>query len=120
MQHIHLPEGDGSSSCPTEELDSDRDGLISLEEGVPAYGAPAVSLEPFPAPTGDLFEYSHTIRVPAGFPLDRAAIVVHGMDVTGKYEETLPVACGAIDENALAVGSSASGSGGSGSSYGSP
>jgi hypothetical protein len=122
MQHIHLPEGNARGSCPTPDLDSDHDGLISLEEGVPAYGAPAVSLEPFPAPTDVSFEYSQTLRVPAGFALDRAVVVVHGMDVSGKYDETIPVACGAVDPSASAVGSSTStaGSGGSGSSYGSP
>jgi hypothetical protein len=112
-----------SSATPSgRELDRDHDGLISLEEGVPAYGAPAVSLEPFPAPTGDTFEYSHTLHVPAGLALDRAVVVVHGMDVAGKYDETIPVACGAVDLSAPAVGSSTSGagSGGSGSSYGSP
>ena len=100
MQHIHVPEGNARGSCPTPELDSDHDGLISLEEGVPAYGAPAVSLEPFPAPTDVSFEYSHTLRVPAGFALDRAVVVVHGMDVAGKYDKTIPVACGAIDPDA--------------------
>ena len=100
MQHIHVPEGNSRGSCPTPELDSDHDGLISLEEGVPAYGAPAVSLEPFPAPTDVSFEYSHSLHVPAGFALDRAVVVVHGMDVAGKYDETIPVACGAVDPNA--------------------
>jgi EF hand len=122
MQHIHVPAGNARGSCPTRNLDRDHDGLISLEEGVPAYGAPAVALEPFPAPTGDTFEYSHTLHVPAGLALDRAVVVVHGMDVAGKYDETIPVACGAVDPSAPAVGSStsAAGSGGSGSSYGSP
>jgi hypothetical protein len=124
MQHIHVPEGNASGSCPTRELDRDHDGLISLEEGAPAYGAPAVSLEPFPAPTDLTFEYSRSLPVPAGLALDRAVVVVHGMDVAGKYDETIPVACGAIDASAPAVGSSTSGSGsagsGSGSGYGMP
>jgi hypothetical protein len=119
MQHIHVPEGNASGSCPTPELDRDHDGLISLEEGVPAYGAPAVSLEPFPAPTGINFEYSHTLRVPAGLPLDRAVVVVHGMDVGGKYDETIPVACGAFDASAPAVGAAGSGTEASGA-YGQP
>jgi hypothetical protein len=122
MQHLHVPKGNAGGSCPTRELDSDHDGLISLKEGIPAYGAPAVSLEPFPAPTDLSFEYSRTLRVPAGLELDRAAVVVHGMEVAGKYDKTIPVACGAIDPSTLAVGSSTSGSGagGSGSGYGTP
>jgi len=119
MQHIHVPEGNASGSCPTGELDRDRDGLISLEEGVPAYGAPAVSLEPFPAPSDTNFEYTRTLSVPAELPLDRAVVVVHGMNVAGKYDETIPVACGAMDAGAPAIRSSTSGSGsgGSGSIY---
>jgi hypothetical protein len=122
MQHLHMPEGNARGSCPTRELDRDHDGLISLEEGAPAYGAPAVSLEPFPAPTDLAFEYSRSLRVPAGLPLDRAVVVVHGMDVAGAYDKTIPVACGAVDASAPAVGSSTTGagSGGSGSGYGSP
>ena len=89
-----------AAAARRRDLDRDHDGLISLEEGVPAYGAPAVALEPFPAPTGVSFEYSHTLRVPAGLALDRAVVVVHGMDVAGKYDETIPVACGAVDPSA--------------------
>ena len=122
MQHIHVPAGNARGSCPTHELDRDHDGLISLEEGVPAYGSPAVSLEPFPAPTDHTFDYSSVLRVPAGLALDRAVVVVHGMDVGGEYDETIPVACGAIDASAPGLGSSmsGSGSGGSTSSYGAP
>jgi len=122
MQHLHVPAGNAGGSCPTRQLDSDHDGLISLEEGAPAYGAPAVSLEPFPAPTDLSFEYSRTLHVPAGLALDRSVVVVHGMEVAGKYDKTIPVACGAIDAGALAVGSSTSGAGagGSGSGYGTP
>lgn len=122
MQHIHLPAGNARGGCPTRELDRDHDGLISLEEGVPAYGAPAVSLEPFPEPSDLSFEYSRILRVPPGLALDRAAVVVHGMDIAGRYDEAIPVACGAVDTGTPVVGSSTSGSGagGSDSSYGAP
>jgi hypothetical protein len=122
LQHIHVPEGNARGTCPTRELDRDHNGLISLEEGAPAYGAPAVSLEPFPTPTDLTFEYSRSLRVPAELPLDRAVVVVHGMDVGGRYDETIPVACGAVDPGAPAFGQSTSGSGsaGSGSGYGTP
>src|SRR3954470_989687 len=96
MQHIHLTKGQGRGRCPTPDLDRNGDGLVSLNEGLPAYGPPAVSLEPFPAPTGPRFEYSQTLRVPPGLALDRGVIVVHGMDVHGHYDDTLPIACGAI------------------------
>jgi EF hand domain-containing protein len=122
MQHIHVPEGEGRGSCPTPDMDRNGDGLVSLEEGLPAYGAPVVSLEPFPAPKQLTFEYSRTLNAPPDLPLDRGVVVVHGMNVNGKYDETIPVACGAIDPDAPAVGMSGSGSvsGGSTSGYGSP
>jgi len=96
MQHIHLPKGNGRGSCPTPDLDRNGDGLVSLAEGLPAYGAPAVSLTPFPMPTGLRYEYSRTMRVRPGLPLDRGVVVVHGMNVKGHYDDTIPVACGAI------------------------
>ena len=52
MQHIHLPAGNAEGKCPTRSLDADGDGFVSLKESVGAYGAPAVSLEPFPMPEG--------------------------------------------------------------------
>jgi len=120
MQHIHLPKGSGRGSCPTPSLDRNHDGLVSLEEGLPAYGAPAVSLQPFPAPTSVRFEYSHVLRVPPGLPLDRGVIVVHGMDVNGRYDDTIPVACGAIDPTLPAAHAAQAGTSASGAGYSSP
>jgi hypothetical protein len=114
MQHLHLPEGEGAGSCPTRELDKDGDGLVSLEEGVPAYGAPAVSLEPFPVPKGILFQYMARLPVDPELPLDRAVVVVHGMDVGGTYDATIPVACGAVDPTVPRARQSDAGAGGSG------
>jgi len=119
MQHIHLPKGNGRGSCPTPNLDRNHDGLISLAEGLPAYGAPAVSLEPFPAPTGLRFEYSEILRVRPGLPLDRGVVVVHGMDVNGKYDDTIPVACGAINPTLPAVRWAQGGASAPGAAYGS-
>jgi hypothetical protein len=113
MQHLHLPEGEGAGSCPTAELDKDGDGIVSLEEGVPAYGAPAVSLEPFPVPTDITFQYMASLEVDPDLPLDRATVVVHGMDVDGTYDATVPVACGAVDPTLPRVGP-AGGSGATG------
>jgi hypothetical protein len=96
MQHIHLTKGQRRGRCPTPDLDRDADGLVSLKEGLPAYGPPAVSLDPFPAPTSLRFEYSRTLRVPPGLALDRGVIVVHGMEVHGHYDDMIPIACGAI------------------------
>jgi hypothetical protein len=118
MQHIHLPKGNGRGRCPTPDLDRNGDGLVSLAEGLPAYGAPAVSLEPFPMPTGLRYEYSRTLRVRPGLPLDRGVIVVHGMEVNGHYDATIPVACGAISPALPVARSVQSGAAPSTSAYG--
>jgi EF hand len=117
MQHIHLRKDGRPASCPTPALDKNHDGLISLEEGVPAYGAPAVSLEPFPEPQETSFRYVQRLHIDPHLPLDRATIVVHGEDVGGTYDETIPVACGAIDPS-LPRAAPAGGSGGSHYDYG--
>jgi hypothetical protein len=114
MQHIHLPEGEGAGSCPTPELDKDGDGVVSLEEGVPAYGAPAVSLEPFPTSTVPIFQYAEKLLVDAGLPLDRGVVVVHGMDIDGTYDATVPIACGAIDPTLPRAGPVGAGAGATG------
>ena len=114
MQHIHLPEGEGAGSCPTPDLDKDGDGVVSLEEGVPAYGAPAVSLEPFPTATVPIFQYARTLPVDAGLPLDRGVVVLHGMDIDGTYDETVPIACGAIDPTLPRAGPVGTGEGATG------
>jgi hypothetical protein len=117
MQHLHLPEGEGAGSCPTPELDKDGDGLVSLEEGVPAYGAPAVSLEPFPVPNDVSFQYTARLTVDPDVPLDRAVVVVHGMDVGGTYDATLPVACGAVDPTLPRIAPSDGGGSADGEGY---
>jgi hypothetical protein len=114
MQHIHLPEGGAAGSCPTLEQDEDGDGIVSLEEGAPAYGTPAVSLEPFPQPRATVFQYAQRLRVDEALPLDRGVIVVHGMDVGGAYDPTVPVACGAIDPTLPRAGHAGGGSAGVG------
>lgn len=96
LQHVHLPDGGKDGRCPTPALDRDGDGRISLEEGLPAYGGPAVNLEPFPEPEAPEFTYEQALRVPRDLPLDRGVVVIHGQDVDGSYDETLPIACGAI------------------------
>jgi hypothetical protein len=97
LQHIHLRDGEEAASCPTRDQDKNGDGIVSLEEGAPAYGAPEVSLEPFPRPDVELFEYTAQLSVDPKLPLDRAVVVLHGMEVGGTYDATVPIACGAID-----------------------
>jgi hypothetical protein len=118
-QYIDLPKGNGGGTCPGPDRDRNHDGLVSHAEGLLAYGAPTVALSPFPAPTGLRFEYSQVLRVRLGLPLDRAVIVVQGMDVHGRYDPTMPAACGAIDPKLPEVRAGATGAGAPGAAYGS-
>jgi hypothetical protein len=118
-QYIGLPTGKGGGTCRTSGLDRNHDGLVSLAEGVPAFGRPAVALTPFPAPKDVRFEYSQILRVRPGLPLDRGVIVVDGMDVHGRYDPTMPAACGAIDPAFPEVRSAQGGAAAPGAAYGS-
>ena len=100
MQHIHVPEGDVEGKCPTPAADADGDGFVSLEESVGSYGAPVVSLEPFPMPEGPDWQYEQVLTMPKGVELDRGVVVLHGLSVHGKYDELMPIACGVIDDDA--------------------
>jgi hypothetical protein len=119
-QYIDVPTGKGGGRCPTPDLDRDHDGLVSLAEGRPAFGRPAVALTPFPTPAGFRFEYSQVLRVRPGLPLDRAVIVIQGMDVHGRYDATMPAACGAIDPTLPEPRAVQAGAAAPGAPYGSP
>ena len=97
LQHIHLG---GTHTCPTVAADSDGDGFVSVGEGVPAYGAVAVSL----TVTGDVgadvrpgeghfpgggdegrYTYERRFALPAGLVVSDLAdgvVVVHGITDT--------------------------------------
>lgn len=99
--HIHgIVDGDdvAASSCPTMDLDSDGDGVLTVVEGVPAYGSVQVSLttegdtspdsalavERYPA--GTAVDYSRaTIDIPDALKpnLAKLHVVVHGIDENG-------------------------------------
>jgi hypothetical protein len=79
MQHIHVPAGRADRSCPTRALDGNRDGLVSLKEGLGAYGPPVVSLEPFPKLKGSSWDYAANLTVPGRVALDRGVVVLHGI-----------------------------------------
>lgn len=103
-QHIHgfTVENMGNArnaTCPTMEFDTNDDGLVDLGEGVPAYGPVLLSLTPFPTADSDgnvSFEQTYTVDRKMLGPLQKRAIVLHGLTVEGTYVPTLPVACGPI------------------------
>ena len=101
-QHIHGFDDFQQSLCPTPDM-AGADGLIELEDGLPAYGDVVHSLDPAPVAdeAGNIsYEQSFSIadlNIPADIEIIPAhTIVLHGMTVDGEYESSLPVACGFV------------------------
>ncbi len=107
-QHLHGDFSGKDFTCPTPAADTDGDGFISIEEGVPTYGGVKISLtttgdisgdsglalDRFPVADADgNLEYNRTLtaaELPEG-TLDNIAnlhIVQHGVDANGndKYD----------------------------------
>jgi Cu-Zn family superoxide dismutase len=105
--HIHGLEM-GDASCPTMDMDTNGNGYVELEEGLPAYGDVLVPLGmPTADESGELtFSSSYFVDPAAVGDLLTRAIVVHGMtaDLDGEgpneaeYVATLPVACGDLQD----------------------
>ena len=101
-QHLHGFDNGTNSTCPPAGADEDEDGFISLEEGVPYYGGVKLALsnedDSFPmANASGFYTYERTFDI-TGMDLswEDLSVVVHGRDVEGAYNATLPVACGQI------------------------
>lgn len=102
-QHIHgFGKGTGKkqdATCPTIAQDDDGDGFVSVPEGADTYGPILLPLEPFPtADSAGTVTFSKTFKVKRGqlTPLVNREIVLHGGDVNGTYDPSLPVLCGSI------------------------
>lgn len=104
MQHLHGFTGPGNSTCPPPGADTNNDGLISLAEGVPYYGGVQLALTnedgSYPeANSFGLYTYQRTFNL-TGMTLpdwENMTVVVHGKNVNGSYDSTLPVACGQVN-----------------------
>ena len=103
LRHIHggpTAVAGGSdvqvSKCPTRKADTNGDGIISVAEGVPDYGAVILDLGAFTTSTGSIDDTLTFTLNPALLPLDRRAIVVHGLFVNGVYDPSTPVLCGQL------------------------
>ncbi|MDH5546729.1 MAG: hypothetical protein OEZ43_14145 [Gammaproteobacteria bacterium] len=100
-QHIHGHENQSvPASCPSIDADANGDGLVSVAEGLPNYGPIILPLTPFNLVDagGELnYRASFEIEVDKLQPLNKRAIVVHGMTVGSVYIPSLPVACGVVE-----------------------
>ncbi len=86
------------SKCPTPQADVSGDGIISVAEGVPDYGAVILNLGNFMTTTGSIDD-TLTFTLASGSPippLERRAIVLHGMFVGDTYDASVPVVCGQL------------------------
>lgn len=105
-QHIHGFENGDQATCPDESADENNDGLIDIGEGGPFYGPVLLPLNSAMAefPTADgsgYYMYSRTFTLTQDQlddlgPLEKNVVVLHGLELDGGYEATLPVGCGPI------------------------
>lgn len=93
VQHIH---GGATGKCPAASADDNGDGVVSTEEGKPAYGAiqttlsvkgdtsPAAGTNLEIAPNGSTIDYKRTFKINdatlKSLREGTAVIVVHGLD----------------------------------------
>ena len=104
LRHIHggpSAVAGGSSTevskCPTPRADVDGDGIISVAEGVPDYGAVIINLGNFATTTGSIDDtLVFTDFDQSVLPLDRRAIVLHGMTGPAGYDASIPIVCGQL------------------------
>lgn len=94
VQHIHIG---AQGLCPSDEADTNGDGIISTTEGGPSYGeigttlsvgdadkSPAGGLDLAAAPAGDTIAYEETFELDQAthdaLAAGTAVVVVHGLD----------------------------------------
>lgn len=98
-QHIHGTTGK-QASCPTIAA-IDKTGVVTLNGGGPYYGPVALGLQPATASASGAVSFTNTMTLKADekakiAPLNQHVYVIHGLMNKGKYDGTLPAACGAI------------------------
>lgn len=103
-QHIHGFEDGRNSTCPPASADEDNDGFVSLAEGLPYYGGVLLPLnfedESYPvANAAGFYSYQRTFDVSSWSSTDweNLSVVVHGRNVNGTYNASLPIACGQVN-----------------------
>ena len=96
--HVHGFRDGKASACPPEGADTNRDGVISLDEIQTYVGMPLVDITGANVGEDGTLKFSKTIKVAPRQvePLDMRSFVIHGMKVRGSYDATTPVACGQL------------------------
>ena len=107
-QRIH-GLGDGQeASCPDEEQDTNRNGIVDGREAEAAYGESTADLEPFPSANSDGrvkvllnyragdAKYPFDVEPERLDTLENQVVVLSGMEVKGAYRAQVPVACGTL------------------------
>jgi hypothetical protein len=100
MQHIHGKDDNSNATCPP----ASNNGFITLEQGLPFYGGVQLALnyEDGTYPVADaygFYTYQRTFDL-SGVSLsdwENTTVVVHGRNVNGVYNPSLPVACGQVN-----------------------
>jgi len=94
-QHIHGFRNGADSRLPARGSDR-RLTDVQAERFI---GPPLISLDPYPEAGEDgTITYRRTFKdVSMYFPLDGRAIELHGMEVDGEYDFTMPVAVGLLE-----------------------
>lgn len=99
--------GTSTATSTPVSADKDKDGFISVVEGIPFYGpivesltktgdtspSSALALDRFPvAKSNGSYTYNRTFTLSSTTDLDNAHIIVHGADIddSGKYDGTKP------------------------------
>lgn len=91
--HIHGLESGEQARCPT----GSNAGHHEMESAV---GQHALNLEPYPEANGEgnaSFEATFPQAGDSLEPLEDKALVIHGMNADGDYDQGMPVACGEFE-----------------------
>jgi len=96
LAHIHGIR-QAMNECPSLAADVDGNGLVDIAEGLPSYGPVQVTLSNGTNDRGTMLDWTRRFThldsgdgIASLGPLDRYAIVVHGVDLNGDGVATNP------------------------------
>ena len=101
--HLHGFDDGTAAACPTDEADTDEDGVISMDEAAAVMGGAVFPLTPFPSADDEgavTFNETYTLtddQVAQLADLSSMAVMIHGGMVDDTFVDDLPVACGDLD-----------------------